>query len=128
MSFVQEGGEGPHGQSTEGGGPAGTQRTVANVPIELETHGRVVARTPDLAVARVASLLRLADGHVQSARVTLVLAPAHAYPKPAAARVILVIDDRVMLAQAEDKTLHGAIGHMCARLRTRLERRSARSA
>jgi hypothetical protein len=90
--------------------------------VRVETQGRVPERMPELAAAKVESLLRLAPEPVLSVRVTLTMAADPAVELPAIARANLDLDGHLICAQAAGKTMRESVGRMTSWLRTRLER------
>jgi len=96
------------------------------VQVQIETQGAVPEGTPELAIAKVDSLLRLATEPVLHVRVTLTMAADPAVTLPAVARVNVDLDGRLVRAQAAGQTMREAVEHMASRLRARLER-SARN-
>jgi ribosome-associated translation inhibitor RaiA len=91
-------------------------------PVWPETHGPVPAGLSELVTARVASLLRIVDRHVDAVRIVLTVTANPAVQLPATARVTVILDGRVVLVQAADATLYAAVERMIARLRMRLGR------
>ena len=96
------------------------------VQVQIETQGAVPEGMPELAIAKVRSLLRLAAEPVLFARVTLTMAADPAVNLPAVARVNVDLDGRLVRAQAAGQTMRESVEHMASRLRARLER-SARN-
>ena len=96
------------------------------VQVQIETQGAVPEGMPELAIAKVDSVLRLATEPVLHARVTLTMAADPAVSRPAVARVNVDLDGRLVRAQAAGQTMREAVEHMASRLRTRLQR-SARN-
>ena len=96
------------------------------VQVQIETQGAVPEGMPELAIAKVRSLLRLAAEPALFARVTLTMAADPAVNLPAVARVNVDLDGRLVRAQAAGQTMRESVEHMAGRLRTRLER-SARN-
>ena len=96
------------------------------VQVQIETQGAVPEGMPELAIAKVDSLLRLATEPVLYARVTLTMAADPAVTLPAVARVNVDLDGRLVRAQAAGETMRESVEHMASRLRARLER-SARN-
>src|SRR5271166_3264142 len=96
------------------------------VQVQIETQGAVPEGTPELAIAKVDSLLRLATEPVLHVRVTLTMAADPAVTLPAVARVNVDLDGRLVRAQAAGQTMRESVEHMASRLRARLER-SARN-
>ncbi len=92
------------------------------VQVQIETQGTVPEGMPELAIAKVDSLLRLATEPVLHARVTLTMAADPAVTLPAVARVNIDLDGRLVRAQAAGQTMREAVEHMASRLRARLER------
>src|SRR5208282_180668 len=92
------------------------------VQVRVETQGHVPEGMPELAIAKVGSLLRLAPGPVLSARVTLTMAADPAVELPAVARASLDLGGRLVRAQAAGQTMRESVEHMAGRLRARLER------
>lgn len=96
--------------------------TVDTTAVRIETHGRVPEGTPELAAAKVGSLLRIAAEPVLSARVTLTVAADPAVASPAIAQATVDMNGRIVRAQAAEHTMRAAIEQMEARLRVRLDR------
>ena len=96
------------------------------VQVQIETQGAVPEGVPELAIAKVDSLLRPATEPVLHARVTLTMAADPAVTLPAVARVNVDLLGRLVRAQAAGETMREAVEHMASRLRARLER-SARN-
>jgi len=96
------------------------------VQVQIETQGAVPEGMPELAIAKVESLLRLATEPVLYARVTLTMAADPAVNLPAVARVNVDLDGRLVRAQAAGETMRESVEHMASRLSARLER-SARN-
>lgn len=92
------------------------------IPFRVETYGLVPDEVLEFAAGQVRELLRIADGHVQSARVMLAMAPDRASEDGALVRALITIDGRLVLVQAEEETAQAAIERMVSRLRTRLVR------
>lgn len=92
------------------------------VPVRLETHGPIPAGLPEFVTARVTPLLKVVNDHVDAVRIVLTRTANPAIPDSATARVIVIIDGRIVLAQAAASTAQGAVEHAIARLRMRLER------
>jgi predicted nucleic acid-binding Zn ribbon protein len=92
------------------------------VQIQIETQGAVPEGMPELAIAKVHSVLRLAAEPVLFARVTLMMAADPAVARPAVARVNVDLDGRLVRAQAAGQTMRESVQHMASRLRARLER------
>jgi hypothetical protein len=90
---------------------------------QLQTHSRgaVPAGAMDTAVTRVRGLLRLAPGPVLFGRIKLTMAADPAVERPATAQARVDLRGRLVVAEASGQTMHEAIGHMCDRLRARLE-------
>ena len=86
------------------------------VQVQIETQGAVPEGMPELAIAKVDSLLRLATEPVLHARVTLTMAADPAVPQPAVARVNVDLDGRLVRAQAAGQTMREAVEHMASRL------------
>lgn len=87
-----------------------------------ETQGSVPEGMPELAIAKVDSLLRLATEPVLFARVTLTMAADPAVKLPAMARASVDLGGRLVRAQAAGATMRESVEHMASRLRARLER------
>ena len=96
------------------------------VQVQIETQGAVPEGMPELAIAKVDSVLRLATEPVLQVRVTLTMAADPAVALPAVARVNVDLDGRLVRAQAAGETMRESVEHMASRLRVRLER-SARN-
>jgi hypothetical protein len=96
------------------------------VQVQIETQGAVPEGMPELAIAKVDSVLRLATEPVLQVRVTLTMAADAAVALPAVARVNVDLDGRLVRAQAAGETMRESVEHMASRLRVRLER-SARN-
>lgn len=92
------------------------------VQVQIETQGAVPEGMPELAIAKVDSLLRLAAEPVLHARVMLTMAADPAVALPAVARVNVDLDGRRVRAQAAGQTMRESVEHMASRLRARLER------
>jgi Sigma 54 modulation/S30EA ribosomal protein C terminus len=92
------------------------------VQVQIETQGAVPEGMPELAIAKVDSLLRLAAEPVLHARVMLTMAADPAVALPAVARVNVDLDGRLVRAQAAGQTMRESVEHMASRLRARLER------
>jgi len=92
------------------------------VQVQIETQGAVPEGMPELAIAKVHSLLRLATEPVLFARVTLMMAADPAVKLPAVARVNVDLDGRLVRAQAAGETMRESVEHMASRLRARLDR------
>ena len=69
------------------------------VQVQIETQGAVPEGMPELAIAKVRSLLRLAAEPVLFARVTLTMAADPAVNLPAVARVNVDLDGRLVRAR-----------------------------
>jgi ribosome-associated translation inhibitor RaiA len=96
--------------------------TAVTTAVRIETHGKVPEGTPELAAAKVGSLLRIAAEPVLSAHVTLTVAADPAVASPAVAQATVDMNGRIVRAQAAGQTMRAAIGQMEARLRVRLDR------
>jgi Sigma 54 modulation/S30EA ribosomal protein C terminus len=92
------------------------------VQVQIETQGAVPEGMPELAIAKVDSLLRLAAEPVLHVRVMLTMAADPAVALPAVARVNVDLDGRLVRAQAAGRTMRESVEHMASRLRARLER------
>jgi ribosome-associated translation inhibitor RaiA len=90
--------------------------------IQTEARGAVPEGAMELAVQRVASLLRLAPEPVLFARVKLTTVADPAVERPAIAQVNIDLNGRLIRAQAAGQDMREAIEHACDRLRVRLER------
>jgi ribosome-associated translation inhibitor RaiA len=97
--------------------------TAANTTtVRTETHGRVPDGMPELAAAKVSSLLRFAAEPVLMAHVTLTVAADPAVARPAVAQATVDMNGRIVRAQAAEETMRAAIHQMQARLKVRLDR------
>lgn len=96
--------------------------TAGTAPIRVETHGSVPGGAPELAAAKVRSLLRIAAEPVLWVRVTLAVAADPAVPYPAVAQATVDMNGHVVRTQAAEQTMWAAIEQMGARLRVRLAR------
>ncbi len=97
--------------------------TTANTTtVRTETHGKVPEGMPELAAAKVSSLLRIAAEPVLLAHVTLTMAADPAVACPAVAQATVDMNGRIVRAQAAGQTMRAAIHQMEARLRVRLDR------
>jgi ribosome-associated translation inhibitor RaiA len=90
--------------------------------VRIKTHGKVPEGMPELAAAKVGSLLRIAAEPVLSAHVTLTMAADPAVPCPAVAQVTVDMNGRIVRAQAAERTMHAAVERAGSRLRLRLDR------
>jgi ribosome-associated translation inhibitor RaiA len=95
---------------------------IETIPVRTGTHGAVPERAQELAVAKVHSVLRHVTRPVLAARVTLTMSADPAVAYPAAAKVIVDVNGRVVAAEAAGRTMRDAIELMADRLRARLHR------
>ncbi len=92
------------------------------IPVRTGTHGAVPERVQELAVAKVRLVLRHVTRPVLAARVTLTMSADPAVSRPAAARVTIDVNGRIIRAEAAGRTMRDAIELMADRLRARLRR------
>jgi ribosome-associated translation inhibitor RaiA len=97
-------------------------KATQTAPVRVETHGKVPDSSPELAAAKVGSLLRIAAEPVLGARVMLAVAADPAVARPAVAQVTVDMNGRIIRAQAAEQAMRAAIEQMAARLRVRLNR------
>jgi hypothetical protein len=92
------------------------------VQVQAETRGAVPDGAASFAVRRVSSLLRKAPEPVLFARVKLTMAADPAVERPAVVQVNIDLNGRLIRAQAAGETMREATGHVCDRLRIRIQR------
>jgi ribosome-associated translation inhibitor RaiA len=90
--------------------------------VRVETMGNVPDGMPELAAAKVSTVLRHAARPVLFARVTLSMSADPAVERPAAASVNVDMNGRLVRAQAVGASMRSTIDQLADRLRVRLER------